>query len=36
MKGDKERWILNEGEEECERKKDGEVGRLIHGELEGI
>lgn len=37
MKGDKERWILNEGEEECARMKDGGSGEIdswwVRGDL---
>lgn len=33
MKGDKERWILNEGEEECESMKDRGLAKSMHGEL---
>lgn len=37
MKTDKERWILNEGKEECARMKDGGSGEIdswwVRGDL---
>lgn len=35
MKGDKERWILNEGEEECARVKDRGSGEIDSWRVRG-